>query len=152
MHKHLHNLGNWFSDLPPRSKILVLIAFLLFAGVSVTAISSLCARPAISLMEELHLGPLSKKQDGNTWVISLISGQPLGPIKESAFRPGPPITVSPDVRVMNRFLSIGLDAKGQAGEKYIPGVKKNGKWLGAPTFEVVDESGRVIGSGQFEYG
>ncbi len=106
----------------------------------------------MSLMKELQLGPLMKKQDGDTWVISLISGQPLSPIKESALKPGLPITVIPDVRVMDKILSIGLDAKGQAGEKYIPGVMKNGKWQEAPTFEVVDQSGKVIGSGQFEYG
>ncbi len=130
----------------------MLTAFAIFAVLASLGIGKLVAPSKMSLMEELQLGPLTKKQDADTWVISLISGQPLAPIKESALKPGPPITVGPDVKVIKRTLSIGLDAIGQAGEKYIPGVMKNRKWQEAPTFEVVDQSGNVLGSGQFEYG
>lgn len=152
MHEHLHNLKSWFSYLSPKSKIMMLTVFVIFAVLASLGTGNWVASSKMSLMEELGLGPLTKKQDGDRWVIPLISGQPLAPIKESALKPGLPITVTPDVRVTDKTLSIGLDAKGQAGEKYIPGVAKNGKWQEAPTFEVVDQSGKVLGSGQFEYG
>ena len=150
--EHLHTLRYWVAYLSPKTKILLLVLLLLIAGLIAVAITNLFTPSNRSLMQELNLGPLTNKQDGDVWVISLISGQPLMPIKESGNKPGVPIKVTPDVQVVYTALSIGLIAEGQAGEKYIPGVRKNGQWLDAPTFEVVDQSGKVLGGGQFEYG
>ena len=82
----------------------------------------------------------------------LVRGQPVPKPAQGEAKPGEPVSVRLDVQVTDKVLSIGLIVEGQAGEKYVGGAMKKDEWLAAPTFKVVDEAGKLIGSGQFEYG
>jgi hypothetical protein len=56
------------------------------------------------------------------------------------------------VKPTGRQVSIGLSITGKSGERYNPGVMKNGKALEAPKLQIIDEAGNVLASGKFEYG
>ncbi len=72
--------------------------------------------------------------------------------KTTVLKLGPPLIVRADVRPRGiRNISIGLSILGQAGERYSR-VTKNGKHMPAPTLKIVDESGKILSSGKFEYG
>ena len=49
-------------------------------------------------------------------------------------------------------MSIGLTLLGQAGEHYSPQVLTHNGPLPAPAILIVDESGKELASGKFEYG
>jgi len=65
---------------------------------------------------------------------------------------GPPFVIHTDVRQRNRTVSIGLILIGQAGEHYSPQVLTHKGPLPAPALTIVDESGRELAAGKFEYG
>jgi hypothetical protein len=101
----------------------------------------------------IQLGPLSgKDKSGNEWIIELLEGQPRFFYSNNNLKPGPPLIVSTNVDFKGPDASIGIEVKGQAGEKYQPGAMKNGKQVGAPKFDIVDERGKILASGQFKYG
>ncbi len=89
-------------------------------------------------------------KNGDTWTLGLAGRPPQPP--EDGTKPGVPIVVKADVHGYGQSISIGLIIQGQAGEVYEPGAAKNGRRRPAPTFDVFDESGKVLGSGSFEYG
>jgi hypothetical protein len=103
---------------------------------------------------------LSKTDDkGDVWTLSgsastgklkafdIAEGQTL------ATKAGPPLVVRTSADNMGaRAVSIGVDVTGQAGEKYTPGVAKNGAAEPPPTLRILDESGKVLGAGSFQYG
>jgi hypothetical protein len=48
--------------------------------------------------------------------------------------------------------AIGLSVVGQGGETYSAGAQKDGALEPAPKFKILDESGKELASGQFQYG
>jgi len=102
---------------------------------------------------------IKKKQNEKTWELrsSGLRGK-LGKIKvkkeeTTVLKLGSPFLVKANVRKGNgRIVLIDYSIIGQAGEHYSPGVTKNTKRLPAPRFEIVDETGKVLASGKFEYG
>jgi hypothetical protein len=70
----------------------------------------------------------------------------------TALKIGPPFTIKTDVRQVADRVSIGLRLDGRAGERYSLPVMKGGKRLPAPAFKIVNESGKELESGQFQYG
>jgi hypothetical protein len=98
-------------------------------------------------------GPLSHKdKEGNQWIIELLEGQPRLFYSSSKLTPGPPLAVSTSVVFKGPDAIIGIEVKGQAGEKYSGGALKNGKQVEAPKFDIVDVGGKLLASGQFKYG
>jgi hypothetical protein len=91
-------------------------------------------------------------ENGDKWVLDPVKGQSLSRFKDSSPKPGPPLLVKTDVQTKGRSISIGLVIEGQAGEVYQPGATKNGSRVPAPKFRIIDGSGKVVGSGLFEYG
>ena len=90
---------------------------------------------------------------GNKWNLDLAKGQRFSGMSKSDKKAGPPLLVSTNtLRINDRRLSIGIEVKGQAGERYVGGALKNGKREPEPQFKVVDERGRVLRTGKFEYG
>ena len=87
---------------------------------------------------------------GDNWTLGLAGVPPQA--RDSGTKPGAPLSVKADVQGYGQSISIGLIIEGQAGEVYEPGAAKNGRRRPAPKFEVLDESGTVLGSGSFEYG
>ena len=157
--------GEILSKLPGYMRIIT--SEFLESSRKTKIITGICAGVvAIFLLGQLFTGPapsptrknlgirsLTKKDStGDEWVLSLVRGQPVSKLAESGAKPGEPVSVSLNVQAAGKVLSIGLIVEGQAGEKYVGGAIKNGEWLPAPRFTVVNEEGKIIGKGQFEYG
>ncbi len=158
-------IGEVISNVPGYMRIIT--SEFLESSLKTKIIISICAGVvAILLLGQLFSGPapLATKKNiglrsltkndtnGDEWVLAIVRGQPVSKLAQSESKPGEPVSVTLDVQVTGKVLSIGLIVQGQAGEKYVAGAIKNGKWLPAPTFIVVNEAGKIIGKGQFEYG
>jgi hypothetical protein len=97
-------------------------------------------------------------QDGDRW--QMVSRGPWGQLETirvgsgvtTELKVGPPLTVKTDVAAKDEGVSIGLLIFGQAGERYNPGVQKNGERQPAPALKIVDEAGKVLATGNFAYG
>jgi hypothetical protein len=140
-------------DDPSKKKKIIVIASAIFAiilfGVLVHGIIS---SPASS-RQQLGLSSLSVTDEkGDKWVLDLAKGQSVSSLKDSAAKTGPPLLVKTDVQIKGRDVSIGLIVEGQAGEKYVGGVQKNGQWQPPPAFAIVNEAGKTLTSGRFKYG
>jgi hypothetical protein len=106
--------------------------------------------PSSGPVQQIRFSSLAATDDnGDTWTLGLRGVPPA--LSEDA-KPGVPLSVKADVNRGGRSISIGLIIEGQAGEVYEPGAAKNGRRRPAPEFTVLDESGKVLGSGSFEYG
>jgi hypothetical protein len=91
---------------------------------------------------------------GSKWQMTSVKGPPLRNLLNRKVRPGPPLTVGARTRRRGSMMLLDLVIKGQAGETYRPSISKDGKPVGspAPSFTVVGRSGKVVGSGKFEFG
>jgi hypothetical protein len=95
----------------------------------------------------------STDENGNKWSLDLVKGQQFSPASKNDRKPGPPLLVSTNtIKIDRNRISIGIEVKGQAGEKYVGGAVKNGKLEPEPQFIIVDEKARIIDKGKFEYG
>lgn len=139
---------------PSQKKKIILIAVV--AVVSLVVVGALLRSLLSSSTpsrQEFGLAALSAEDaNGDTWVLDLAKGQSVSGLRDDNARPGPPLLVRTDVQARGLDLSIGLLVEGQAGESYQPGAMKNGSIVPPPRFKVIDESGKVMGSGQFKYG
>ena len=61
-------------------------------------------------------------------------------------------TIKTDVRQVTDRVLIGLKLEGCAEEQYTGPVMKGGKQLPTPIFKILNENGKVLTSGHFEYG
>ncbi len=96
--------------------------------------------------------PTTQDANGDLWSLQLSKGQSSQIVAQAGVKPGPPLLVRPEVAVLGRIVDVSVTVQGQAGEKYVPGVQRNDKWLPAPKFRLVSETGKVLAAGQFEYG
>ena len=65
---------------------------------------------------------------------------------------GPPYKIVTAMDRSGENISLSFLLVGKAGESYLPGAEKDGEMVPEPTFKVFDESGKVVHTGQFEYG
>ena len=70
---------------------------------------------------------------------------------------GPPLTVRAIVTKtkgpQGKVVSVGLAVTGKAGEQYAVNTLKKGLMIAsAPQLQILDEKGRVLAQGSFEYG
>jgi hypothetical protein len=140
-------------DDPSQKKKIIVIASAIFAIVLIGAlVHGIFSSPASS-RQQLGLSSLSTTdENGDKWVLDLAKGQSLSSLKDSSGKSGPPLSVRTDVQIKGRDVSIGLVVEGQAGEKYVGGVQKNGRWQPPPAFNIVNEAGKTLTSGRFKYG
>ena len=125
--------------------LIILIGgiLILFRGQSTTAPT---LRETLSALS-------STDENGNKWSLDLVKGQRFSPVSKNDRKPGPPLMVSTNtIKIDGNRISIGIEVKGQAGEKYVGGAVKNGKLEPEPQFIIVDEKLRIIDKGKFEYG
>jgi hypothetical protein len=136
-----------------KKKSIVIISAALVAVVVIgVLLHGIFSSPASS-RQQLGLSSLSTTdENGDKWILDLVKGQSLSSLKDSSTKTGPPLLVKTDVKINNRDVSIGLIVEGQAGEKYVGGVQKNGQLQPAPAFNIVSEAGKVLTSGRFKYG
>ncbi|MHC4204287.1 MAG: hypothetical protein ACYSTT_06525 [Planctomycetota bacterium] len=92
-------------------------------------------------------------ENGNKWTLDLVKGQQFSGMSSNDMKPGPPLLVSTNtMKINDRQVSIGIEVKGQTGEKYLGGAVKNGKIEPEPQFIIMDEKARILKKGKFEYG
>ncbi|MGB2937290.1 MAG: hypothetical protein WBD05_03700 [Phycisphaerae bacterium] len=65
---------------------------------------------------------------------------------------GPPLKASIEVDQNNGTASMTFLLVGRGEEVYAGGASKDGKMQPAPKFEILDETGKVLATGKFEYG
>ncbi|UCG57047.1 MAG: hypothetical protein JSU70_19555 [Phycisphaerales bacterium] len=142
-----------FKRSSPRKKAAIAACIVVFVLLIWSLLRSDGGPPGLSA-EQVGLSPLSVIDDtGTKWELDLITGQPLARIASSGKKPGPPLLIKVDVRQTGRQdVSIGLTIEGQAGERYMAGVIKNGQREPEPKFRIVHELGRELADGRFEYG
>lgn len=101
---------------------------------------------------------LTVEKDGDKWWMQ--SGRPspelekievkAGQTTELVF--GPPLVIKTDVNTKDDVVSVGLSIFGRANERYHPALRKNDQQQPAPGLKIVDEAGKVLAAGNFEYG
>ena len=115
-------------------------------------VQTICFESASS-RQQPGLSPLSTTDEkGDEWVLDLARGQSISSLNNSGTKPGQPLLLKADVQIKGRNVSIRLVVEGQAGEKYVAGVRKNSQRQPAPVFTIVNESGKALTSGRFRYG
>ena len=97
---------------------------------------------------------IATDDQGSKWQMVSEKSPPLRTLLNRKVKPGPPLTVGTRVRRQGSTMLLDLVIKGQAGETYGPSITKDGKRVrsSAPSFTVVGRSGRVVGSGKFQFG
>ena len=101
---------------------------------------------------------IKKKQNESTW--ELRSFGPWGKLgkitvkneETTLLRLGAPFTIKTVVNPGSSQLFIYFSIIGRAGEQYSLRAMKNTRRLPAPRLEIVDEAGKILASGKFEYG
>jgi len=141
-------------DLSSRRGKVVFFGLALAFFIVIVDLFCLRSRSPGSVRQQIAPSALSVTDEtGNKWILDLVRGQQFPRISQSDRKPGAPLIVKTSVRkINNNRYSIGIIVEGQAGEKYIGGALKNGKREPEPQFRIVDEKGRIIGNGRFEYG
>jgi len=81
-----------------------------------------------------------------------LSNFEIRPGEKASIKIGPPFLIKTTADWSNEKVSIGLNLEGQAGEQYSGVVMKNGRRQPAPRLKIVDETGKLLASGKFEYG
>ena len=97
---------------------------------------------------------ITTDDQGSKWQMTSVKDPPLRNLLNRKVKPGPPLTVGARVRRQGSIMLLDLVIKGQAGETYRPSLTKDGKRVrsSVPSFTVVGRSGKVVGSGKFQFG
>jgi hypothetical protein len=103
--------------------------------------------------------PMSKKlvltatdAQGDKWAMDTLKNQDLQAILNGPVKPGQPLTLTVKFLSDPPNLLIKPDIAGAAGERYFPGILKNGQWQEPPSVVISDRNGKLLHQGQFEYG
>ena len=98
---------------------------------------------------------------GDTWMlrcygnVGKLARFEVRPDETVSVRVGTPLTATTAVQSGGEDdpeVYISLSLTGQSGERYTPGAMKNNRMTPAPGLEILDEAGKALGSGKFEYG
>ena len=148
--KSLFSSSDGYDDSVSKKKIIIV-------GSAVVILAAIvCMKlfwPSAPVAERIELATAETADaNGDVWSLQLLKGQSSQIIAQAGVKPGPPLLVKPEVTVRGRTVEAGVTVQGQAGEKYVPGVQRNDKWLPPPRFRLVSESGKVLAAGRFEYG
>lgn len=139
-----------YDDSVSKKKIIIV------GSAAVILVAIACIKlfwPSSPGAERIELtAPSTQDANGDMWSLQLLKGQSSQIIAQAGVKPGPPLLVKPEVAVRGRMVEVSVTVQGQAGEKYVPGVQRNDKWLPPPKFRLVSETGKVLADGQFEYG
>jgi hypothetical protein len=147
---------SFFRNMSTKTKILLgstVAVFIILLGVWVFRPRGMSSETILP-QGIAALSPLSiTDANGLTWTLDPVRGQSLSPINESGKKPGLPLVLKTNtIKINERTISIGLTLEGQAGEKYMAGALKNGTRQPQPIFRILDENGKALAAGRFEYG
>ena len=136
---------------PKKKTLLIVLAILVCVSAMGALLRTFLSSPPSR--DKLGLSALSMTdENGVKWTLDLAKGQTLASIKDRDSKPGAPVLIKTDVKIDKREVSIGLVIEGQAGEQYAGGAKRNGRWLPAPGFKILDSNGKILVNGAFKYG
>jgi hypothetical protein len=101
---------------------------------------------------------LRGRQDGDTWQID--GRGPWGRLERIEVRKdetivlklGPPLLIKTNVTNRGSQVLIAFTIIGQAGERYSNVITKNGRRVSTPELKIIDEGGKVLAAGRFQYG
>lgn len=103
--------------------------------------------------------PMSKRlvltetdAQGDRWAMDYLKNQDIEAILNGPVKPGQPLTLTVKFTQKNPNLLIDLEIIGVAGERYFPGIIKNGQWQKPPKFSLTDRNNKLLHQGQFAYG
>ena len=70
-----------------------------------------------------------------------------------AMKLGPPLVTKVEATPAGEgTVSIGMALEGQSGERYAPGAAKTGAVQSPPELKILDQAGKVLATGKFEFG
>lgn len=135
-------------------KQLLIIAGVVVLGLLAAFPLTWLLRPTGSSSGSRGYGPAIHQTDANgaDWAITPMAGQ-ASPADRTDTQTKPSLIVKTEVNQQSdRTLLIGLVLEDRAGQRYQPAVRKNGVRQPAPKLRIVDEAGKVILDGSFQYG
>ncbi len=96
--------------------------------------------------------------NGTAW--SMGASWPAGKLRSFTVKPdetadipvGPPLISDLSFSGSSTMQSIGFELKGSGGESYSAGAERRGVMQPAPAFVILDETGKRLASGSFQYG
>jgi hypothetical protein len=88
----------------------------------------------------------------NLWRMEYLKDQNLQDILSGPVKPGQPLTLTVKFLRKQSELLIKPEIAGAAGERYFPGILKNGQWQDAPKLVIKDSNDKLVHKGKFEYG
>ncbi len=149
-------LLSYFRDISTKTKIiLAVIAAVVIISLGILIFQNNDEPPTSTLPQGIaKLTPLTiTDANGLIWSLEPVRGQPLSLINDSGKKPGLPLVIKTNtIKINEQTISIGLYVEGQAGEKYIAGVMKGRSREPRPIFRILDEKGKTLATGSFEYG
>lgn len=89
---------------------------------------------------------------GDRWALDYLKNQDVGALVNGLVKPGEPLVLTVKFLQEQRSLLMQPELQGAAGERYFPGILKNGQWQAAPKLVLTDQNDRLLHEGQFEYG
>jgi hypothetical protein len=103
---------------------------------------------------------LAKKDSSGDKVVFTIDKGGAGELGDFEVRPGqvtsfqlgPPFQIKTSMERSGENVFVSFSLQGRAGELYKPGATINDREVPEPAFRIIDESGKVVHSGRFEYG
>ncbi|MBN2180800.1 MAG: hypothetical protein JW715_02710 [Sedimentisphaerales bacterium] len=149
-------LLSFFKDMSIKTKVLLAgFAAVLIILSGILIFQNRAQSPSSTLPQRIAtLSSLSiTDANGLAWSLEPVRGQPLASINQSGKKPGPPLLIKTNtINISNQTISIGLTLEGRAGEKYIAGATKGKSRQPEPIFRILDENGKTLATGKFEYG
>ncbi len=130
---------------------LVSLGFILAIVLLITGlVSILQPESPVPMAKRLILKEIDDQ--GDTWSLDYLKNQDIQTILSGPVKPGQPLTLTMRFLRKGSILSMKPDIAGAAGEKYFPGILKNGQWQEAPKVIITDNHNKQLHQGQFEYG
>jgi hypothetical protein len=148
-------LLSYFRDISTKTKIILASLAAVLIVISGIFLFRNDDKPPAAVSQGIaKLSPLTiTDANGLTWSLDPVRGQPLSLINQSGKKPGPPLVIKTNtVKISEQTISIGLSVEGRAGEKYIAGAMKGRSREPQPIFRILDEKGKTLTTGKFEYG
>jgi hypothetical protein len=119
---------------------------ILLAGI----VSFLRPEAPVSIAQKMVL--TAKDSQGDIWRMEYLKDQDIQTILHGPVKPGQPLTLTVKFLRKQSALLIKPEIAGAAGEKYFPGILKNGQWQEAPKLVIKDSNDKLLHKGKFEYG
>jgi hypothetical protein len=107
--------------------------------------------------KNIFIRSLKDKSTSYTFIATSGPWGQLSPIKVekdkiTTISLGPPFTIKTNVQKNKNIVSIGLSLMGCSGEYWNPQVSLNKGQVMAPKISIVDEAGKTLASGNFQFG